>query len=39
MLKEVTTGSTQQQVWQRLLRNEPLFILDVRTATCSNAGG
>ncbi|MBU1396792.1 MAG: MBL fold metallo-hydrolase [Gammaproteobacteria bacterium] len=30
MLKQVTTGSTPQQVWQRLLRNEPLFILDVR---------
>lgn len=30
MLKQVTTGSTPQQVWERLLRNEPLFILDVR---------
>lgn len=30
MLKHVTTGSTPQQVWERLLRNEPLFILDVR---------
>ena len=30
MLKQVTIGSTPQQVWQRLLRNEPLFILDVR---------
>jgi rhodanese-related sulfurtransferase len=29
-LKQVTTGSTPQQVWERLLRNEPLFILDVR---------
>ncbi|MBW8306139.1 MAG: MBL fold metallo-hydrolase [Thiobacillus sp.] len=30
MLKKVATGSTPQQVWERLLRNEPLFILDVR---------
>jgi rhodanese-related sulfurtransferase len=30
MLKQVTTGSTPQQVWERLLRYEPLFILDVR---------
>lgn len=31
MLKKVTTGSTPQDVWERLLRNEPLFILDVRS--------
>jgi glyoxylase-like metal-dependent hydrolase (beta-lactamase superfamily II) len=30
MLKQVTTGPTPQQVWERLLRNEPMFILDVR---------
>ncbi len=29
-MNQVTTGSTPQQVWERLLRNEPLFILDVR---------
>lgn len=30
MLKQVTTASTPQQVWERLLRGEPMFILDVR---------
>ena len=30
MLKQVTTGSTPQQVWERLLRNETPFILDGR---------
>ena len=30
MLKKVTTGSSPQQMWERLLHNEPLFILDVR---------
>src|SRR5512139_588996 len=30
MLREVTTAASPQQVWTRLSRNEPLFILDVR---------
>ena len=30
MLKKVTTAATPQQVWERLLRSEPMFILDVR---------
>jgi glyoxylase-like metal-dependent hydrolase (beta-lactamase superfamily II) len=30
MLEQVTTAASPQQVWERLLRNEPLFILDVR---------
>lgn len=30
MLKQVTTAASPQQVWQRLLRSEPMFILDVR---------
>src|SRR5512143_3601390 len=30
MLKQVTTAASPQQVWERLLRNDPLFILDVR---------
>jgi glyoxylase-like metal-dependent hydrolase (beta-lactamase superfamily II)/rhodanese-related sulfurtransferase len=31
MLKKVTTVMRPQQVWEWLLRNEPLFILDVRS--------
>lgn len=30
MLKKVTTATTPQMVWERLLRKEPMFILDVR---------
>jgi glyoxylase-like metal-dependent hydrolase (beta-lactamase superfamily II)/rhodanese-related sulfurtransferase len=30
MLKKVTTAASPQQVWERLLRNTPMFILDVR---------
>ncbi|MBI3430976.1 MAG: MBL fold metallo-hydrolase [Hydrogenophilales bacterium] len=30
MLKKVTTAASPQQVWERLLRDEPMFILDVR---------
>jgi glyoxylase-like metal-dependent hydrolase (beta-lactamase superfamily II)/rhodanese-related sulfurtransferase len=30
MLKQVTTAASPQQVWERLLRSEPMFILDVR---------
>jgi glyoxylase-like metal-dependent hydrolase (beta-lactamase superfamily II) len=30
MLKQVTTAASPQQVWERLLRKEPMFILDVR---------
>ena len=30
MLKQVTTAASPQQVWERLLRNTPMFILDVR---------
>ncbi|MDT3705570.1 MAG: MBL fold metallo-hydrolase [Thiobacillus sp.] len=30
MLKQVTTASSPQQVWERLSHNEPMFILDVR---------
>lgn len=30
MLKQVTTAARPQQVWERLLRKEPMFILDVR---------
>lgn len=30
MLKKVTTSIHPRQVWERLLRREPLFILDVR---------
>ena len=30
MLKPVTTATSPQEVWERLLRNAPLFILDVR---------
>lgn len=30
MLKKVTTAASPQQVWERLLRKEPIFILDVR---------
>ena len=30
MLKQVTTATSPQQVWERLLRSEPMFILDVR---------
>src|SRR5574340_667917 len=30
MLKQVITAASPQQVWERLLRNDPLFILDVR---------
>jgi glyoxylase-like metal-dependent hydrolase (beta-lactamase superfamily II) len=30
MLNKVTTAASPQQVWERLLRNEPMFILDVR---------
>src|SRR5512139_232036 len=30
MLKQVTTAARPQQVWDRLLRDDPLFILDVR---------
>lgn len=30
MLKKVTTAASPQQVWERLLRKEPMFILDVR---------
>src|SRR5574340_40008 len=30
VLKQVTTASSPQQVWERLSRNEPMFILDVR---------
>ncbi|MDP1928238.1 MAG: MBL fold metallo-hydrolase [Thiobacillus sp.] len=31
MLKQVTTAASPQQVWERLLRSEPMFILDVRS--------
>jgi len=30
MLQKVTTAATPQQVWNSLLDNEPMFILDVR---------
>ncbi len=30
MLKKVTTAARPQQVWERLLRSAPMFILDVR---------
>jgi len=30
MLKKVTTAASPQKVWERMLRNEPMFILDVR---------
>jgi len=30
MLKKVTTATTPQKVWERLLRKEPMFVLDVR---------
>ena len=30
MLKQVSTAANPQKVWERLLRNEPMFILDVR---------
>jgi glyoxylase-like metal-dependent hydrolase (beta-lactamase superfamily II) len=30
MLKQVTTATSPQKVWERLLRNAPMFILDVR---------
>lgn len=30
MLRKLTTATRPQQVWERLLRNEPMFILDVR---------
>src|SRR5512143_994972 len=30
MLRKITTAASPQQVWERLLRNDPLFILDVR---------
>ena len=30
MLRKVTPAASPQQVWERLLRNEPMFILDVR---------
>ena len=30
MLKTVIPAASPQQVWERLLRNEPMFILDVR---------
>jgi glyoxylase-like metal-dependent hydrolase (beta-lactamase superfamily II) len=30
MLKQVTTAASPKQVWERLLRNESMFILDVR---------
>lgn len=30
MLKQATTVVSPQQVWERLLRQEPMFILDVR---------
>jgi glyoxylase-like metal-dependent hydrolase (beta-lactamase superfamily II) len=30
MLKPVTTATSPQALWERLLRNAPLFILDVR---------
>ena len=30
MLKQVTTAASPQQVWERLLRSDPMFILDVR---------
>ncbi|MDO9219866.1 MAG: MBL fold metallo-hydrolase, partial [Thiobacillus sp.] len=30
MLKQVTAAASPQQVWERLLRSEPMFILDVR---------
>lgn len=30
MLKKVTTAISPQQVWEKLLRQEPLFVLDVR---------
>jgi glyoxylase-like metal-dependent hydrolase (beta-lactamase superfamily II) len=30
MLKKLALAASPQQVWERLLRNEPMFILDVR---------
>lgn len=30
MLRKITTAASPQKVWERLLRNEPMFILDVR---------
>ncbi len=30
MLRKVTAATTPQKVWERLLRKEPMFILDVR---------
>jgi glyoxylase-like metal-dependent hydrolase (beta-lactamase superfamily II) len=30
MLKKVATAASPQKVWEQLLRNEPMFILDVR---------
>lgn len=30
MLRKATPAASPQQVWERLLRNEPMFILDVR---------
>jgi glyoxylase-like metal-dependent hydrolase (beta-lactamase superfamily II) len=30
MLKKVATAASPQEVWGRLLRNEPMFVLDVR---------
>ena len=30
MLRKTTPAASPQQVWERLLRNEPMFILDVR---------
>ena len=30
MLRKVTTAASPQKVWERLLRNEPMFILDAR---------
>jgi glyoxylase-like metal-dependent hydrolase (beta-lactamase superfamily II)/rhodanese-related sulfurtransferase len=30
MLKQVTTAASPRQVWERLLRSDPMFILDVR---------
>ncbi len=30
MLTKVATAASPQKVWERLLRNEPMFVLDVR---------
>lgn len=30
MLRKVATGASPQMVWERLLHNEPMFVLDVR---------